>query len=193
MELGLLKAKEPEALEKLRVTIAGSEYTVDVGSDIWGRAVALVSEVRNGRRVFTALFYGIGRGLQRALQMKLPAMTSDILLIDEIENSLHPELAGEVAASLAQSVGEGKQIIATTQSLEMATMLASAALDGEVTSDRDELLERLVGCHETRMPLSLVVLNREGREVRSLILEGCEAARHIAGMRDPRLSYRLLA
>ena len=135
--------------------------------------------------------------MQYLLQLSL----ADIMLVDEIESAMHPELLEVIAAKTAEAARRGKQFIITTQSLEAARMLAAAL----VTQDRaawrspSRLLEEVrrvcadpSGEEELEKLLALIVLDRDGDSLKSMRLTGCEALSHIAGTRDVRLSYTLL-
>ena len=188
--IGKLKQKDPDMLDKLVIELSDISYKVDLGSDPWYEMVALIREAI-GKPV---VFYSIGRGLQRAFQLLLLLKLSDVIIVDEIENSMHPELLKEVASNLARVAGD-KQVIATTQSAEAAVMLASAVLDPDnPSSDRDKLasIAEEYCSRNPNPPLSLVVLRRKGSRISSMTLKGCDAVLHIAGTTDPRLSYRYI-
>ncbi|MEB3772426.1 MAG: ATP-binding protein [Desulfurococcales archaeon] len=188
--IGILKQKIPDAVDELSIKLSETEYKVDLGSDPWNEMVTLIREV--GRK--PVVFYSIGRGLQRAFQLLVLSKLSDVVIIDEVESAMHPELLKEVASNLARIAGD-KQIIATTQSAEAAVMLASAVLDPDnPSSDRDKLASIAEEyCSRDPNPhLSLVVLRRKGSMLSSMTLKGCDAVLHIAGTTDPRLSYRYI-
>lgn len=194
--IGRLKREKPGLLEDFSIRLDGAEYKVDLGSDPWNQMVALVSE-NSGVPI---AFYSIGRGLQRAFQILLLSHVSNILLVDEIESSMHPQLLSQVAVGLAEASRQ-RQVIVTSQSLEAATMLALAILgEKEPTGDRERLssaLDKHCGSDGSGHPelderISLVITRRLGSEVKSLTLHGCDALTQIAGSRDARLSYRIL-
>ncbi len=186
--LGTLKRRRPSSLEKLTITIGESRYKIDIAADEWHRLAAYI--VEDGR-AFS--FYSAGRGLQRAFQMFTLLELYDTVLIDEIENSMHPELLDEVAKRLAAYASQ-RQIVATTQSLEAARILA-ARLTGlrngrlhdvypvECSGDVEERAEKL---------LNLLILRRIGRTIHTVRLRGCSALSHILGTDDVRLSYTLI-
>lgn len=70
--------------------------------------------------------YVMGRGLLKRELIKLALMSSDILLIDEIEDSLHPDLVMEVLNDIKRE--KGVQVIFTTHVNEVVKM-AGKVLD----------------------------------------------------------------
>ena len=64
--------------------------------------------------------YVTGRGLLKRELIKLALMSSDILLIDEIEDSLHPDLIKEILNGIKRE--EKVQVIFTTNSNEVIKM-----------------------------------------------------------------------
>jgi AAA15 family ATPase/GTPase len=73
--------------------------------------------------------YVIGRGLLKRELIKLALMSSDILLIDEIEDSLHPDLVMEVLNDIKRE--EGVQVIFTTHVNEVVKMAGKVLNDSE--------------------------------------------------------------
>lgn len=73
--------------------------------------------------------YVMGRGLLKRELIKLALMSSDILLIDEIEDSLHPDLVMEVLNDIKQK--EGVQVIFTTHVNEVVKMAGKVLNDSE--------------------------------------------------------------
>lgn len=73
--------------------------------------------------------YVIGRGLLKRELIKLALMSSDILLIDEIEDSLHPDLVMEVLNDIKRE--EGVQVIFTTHVNEVVKMAGKVLDDSE--------------------------------------------------------------
>ena len=188
--IGNMKQKDPDTLEKMVIELSDASYRVDLGSDPWNEMVALIREA--GRK--PVVFYSIGRGLQRAFQLLVLSKLSDMVIIDEVESAMHPELLREVASNLAR-IARDKQIIATTHSAEVAVMLASAVLDPDnPTGDRDKLasIAQEYCSRNPNPPLNLVILRRKGSTISSMTLKGCDAVLHIAGTTDPRLSYRFI-
>jgi len=191
--IGYLKQREPDEIEELTITLEGRKYTVDLGTDPWNEMVALIRE----ESTTPTNFYSIGKGLQRAFQILVLSKVSDIIAVDEVESAMHPELLRKIAVSLAE-ITRGKQAIAITQSMEATTMMASAIVNPEkTTGDREELRE-IIGeyCLEEdpdiRNRISLTVLDKHENTINSIHLKGCDALTHIAGSKDPRLSYRYL-
>jgi len=73
--------------------------------------------------------YVMGRGLLKRELIKLALMSSDILLIDEIEDSLHPDLVMEVLNDIKRE--EGVQVIFTTHVNEVVKMAGKVLNDSE--------------------------------------------------------------
>jgi AAA15 family ATPase/GTPase len=73
--------------------------------------------------------YVMGRGLLKRELIKLALMSSDILLIDEIEDSLHPDLVMEVLNDIKRE--EGVQVIFTTHVNEVVKMAGKVLDDSE--------------------------------------------------------------
>jgi len=73
--------------------------------------------------------YVMGRGLLKRELIKLALMSSDILLIDEIEDSLHPDLVTEVLNDIKRE--EGVQVIFTTHVNEVVKMAGKVLNDSE--------------------------------------------------------------
>jgi len=73
--------------------------------------------------------YVMGRGLLKRELIKLALMSSDILLIDEIEDSFHPDLVMEVLNDIKQE--EGVQVIFTTHVNEVVKMAGKVLNDSE--------------------------------------------------------------
>ncbi|AWR94060.1 AAA family ATPase [Acidianus brierleyi] len=73
--------------------------------------------------------YVMGRGLLKRELIELALMSSDILLIDEIENSLHPDLVMEVLNDIKRE--EGVQVIFTTHVNEVVKMAGKVLNDSE--------------------------------------------------------------
>ncbi|BES81068.1 hypothetical protein PABY_06350 [Pyrodictium abyssi] len=200
MVIGRLK-REQESLEALTLEIAGRRFKVDLASDDWDQMAAYVVEDAGQERPRKVIFYSVGRGLQRGLQYLLLLSLADIILVDEIESAMHPELLEAIAARTAEAARRGKQFVITTQSLEAARMLAAALVTRDRAAWRSParlLEESRRACtepdseDELERLLALVVLDRDGDSLRSMRLAGCEALSHIAGSRDVRLSYTLL-
>jgi len=74
--------------------------------------------------------YVMGRGLLKRELIKLALMSSDILLIDEIEDSLHPDLVMEVLNDIKRE--KGVQVIFTTHVNEVVKMAGKVLNDSEV-------------------------------------------------------------
>nr|WP_011225225.1 AAA family ATPase [Sulfolobus islandicus]CAG38268.1 hypothetical protein [Sulfolobus islandicus] len=72
--------------------------------------------------------YVMGRGLLKRELIRLALMSSNILLIDEIENSLHPDLVMEVLKDIKDE--ENTQVIFTTHVNEVIKM-AGKVFDNE--------------------------------------------------------------
>jgi energy-coupling factor transporter ATP-binding protein EcfA2 len=70
---------------------------------------------------------GVAAGLQ--LAMELAASTADVLLVEEPEVHQHPSSMRALARVLVAAVKSEKQVIVTTQSLEMIDLLVAAAGD----------------------------------------------------------------
>jgi AAA15 family ATPase/GTPase len=77
----------------------------------------------------TVPVYVMGRGLLKRELIKLALMSSDILLIDEIEDSLHPDLVMEVLNDMKRE--EGVQVIFTTHVNEVVKMAGKVLNDSE--------------------------------------------------------------
>jgi len=73
--------------------------------------------------------YVMGRGLLKRELIKLALMSSDILLIDEIEDSLHPDLVMEVLNDIKRE--KGVQVIFTTHVNEVVKMAGKVLNDSE--------------------------------------------------------------
>jgi Predicted ATPases len=73
--------------------------------------------------------YVMGRGFLKRELIKLALMSSDILLIDEIEDSLHPDLVMEVLNDIKRE--EGVQVIFTTHVNEVVKMAGKVLNDSE--------------------------------------------------------------
>lgn len=73
--------------------------------------------------------YVMGRGLLKRELIKLALTSSDILLIDEIEDSLHPDLVMEVLNDIKRE--EGVQVIFTTHVNEVVKMAGKVLNDSE--------------------------------------------------------------
>jgi len=73
--------------------------------------------------------YVMGRGLLKRELIKLALTSSDILLIDEIEDSLHPDLLMEVLNDIKRE--EGVQVIFTTHVNEVVKMAGKLFNDSE--------------------------------------------------------------
>ena len=177
------------------VRIDSDVYTADVASDDWGRLTAYVME--RGQPV---TFYAVGRGLQRALIMLAAIEYSDVVMIDEIESAMHPELLAAMAERVAEAVRESKQIIVTTQSLEAARFLAAAIIgvprsDWRQPAKLIEALERV--CSEEHasesLGISLISLRRSQNRIESITLHDCHALREIIAGEDIRPLYTLTA
>lgn len=74
--------------------------------------------------------YVMGRGLLKRELIELALMSSDILLIDEIEDSLHPDLVMEVLNDIKRE--KGVQVIFTTHVNEVVKMAGKVLNDSEV-------------------------------------------------------------
>jgi len=184
--LGKLKRSKPLIFEKLAIRIGSGSYRVELAADDWDRLAAYI--VEEDRSIS---FYSAGRGLQRAFQMLTLLELYDVVLIDEVENSMHPELLEEVASRLAE-YSRRRQIVVTTQSLEAARILAAKVAG----IPRPRMLEP-VACstemeEELEQLLNLLVLNRSGNRIASALLRGCSALSHILSTPDVRLSYTLV-
>jgi AAA15 family ATPase/GTPase len=73
--------------------------------------------------------YVMGRGLLKRELIKLALMSSDILLIDEIEDSLHPDLVMEVLNDIKRE--KEVQVIFTTHVNEVVKMAGKVLDDSE--------------------------------------------------------------
>lgn len=73
--------------------------------------------------------YVMGRGLLKRELIELALMSSDILLIDEIEDSLHPDLVMEVLNDIKRE--KGVQVIFTTHVNEVVKMAGKVLDDSE--------------------------------------------------------------
>lgn len=73
--------------------------------------------------------YVMGRGLLKRELIELALMSSDILLIDEIEDSLHPDLVMEVLNDIKRE--KGVQVIFTTHVNEVVKMAGKVLNDSE--------------------------------------------------------------
>jgi len=73
--------------------------------------------------------YVTGRGILKTELIKLALMSSDILLIDEIEDSLHPDLVMEVLNDIKRK--EGVQVIFTTNVNEIIKRAGKVLNDSE--------------------------------------------------------------
>lgn len=186
--VGYLKRARSSSLEKLIVKLGNTTYKVDVAADPWNSIVSVIYE--KGRET-PVMFYGLGRGLQRVFQILVALEVSDIVLIDEIESAMHPELLAFLVNKIAEAVDKGKQLIVTTQSQEAATMLISALISRKPSADRAALLEAIDRC-EVNDKLAIITLAKEENNIRSLTLKGCTAVHQVATSTDPRLSYILI-
>ena len=189
--IGTLKRTNPELVDNVTINFGNDYYKLDLGVDAWNRAVVLVK--RNNEE--TSVFYSIGRGVQRAFQIMFATLISDIVLIDEIESAMHPELMIELSSKLIKSMKD-KQVILASQSIEAATTLASAVIDPErATTSRYRLSQLSKNCSNDllKVPIRLIILSRRGNELVYMAFDGCDAIGYIAGSRDPRLSFVLLS
>ncbi len=198
--VGKLKREKPEVLEKLTIQFCNKKFKVDVASDEWDMLSAYITEYNNGDPPTNVSFYSIGRGLQRALLLRLQQELSDIILIDEIESAMHPELLEEISLWVAEAIDKDKQIILTTQSLEAARFLIAAITKADKTIWRIpyKLASYISGrCSEDTFSstiakkLSLIILRNDAGRLNSIKLEGCEALQYILGSEDIRMSYVL--
>ena len=193
--------REQGSLDAFTIELAGRRFRVDLAGDDWDEMAAYVVEEGGQGKPEMVVFYSVGRGLQRGLQYLLQLSTADIVLVDEIESAMHPELLEVVAAKTAEAVKNGKQVVVTTQSLEAARMLAAALVTSDTQAWRSPprlLEETRHTCTDPEAEenlehlLALIVTDRQGSNIRSLRLTGCSALSHIAGSRDIRLSYTLI-
>ncbi len=189
--LGELKAREPRRLDEFAISAGGVTYRLDVASDEWG-GVAVYAVEDGGRPV---VFYSLARGIQRALQLLVQLRLSSVVFVDELEAAMHPELLETVAGLIAGHVEEGRQVILATHSLEAVYMLVAALL-GDVKAWRkpEKLHEMLEEAEEERLErlYAIHILGREGGEVRVTTLRGKSGVAYTLGVRDPRLSYRVV-
>ncbi len=178
------------------VNINGKQYTVDVASDEWGRITAYVKEDDT-----LVNFYAAGRGLQRALIMKTALASSDIILVDEVESAMHPELLMEIASSIAIAVENGKQVIVTTQSHEATRFLVAALLSIDrklwripykITEYVNKVCSNPEYAKKLTETIAVISLNRVKDTIRSITITGCEACEEIVVSEDVRLLYTLV-
>ena len=189
--IGALKRTNPKLVDSITVNFGDDSYRLDLGVDALNRAVVLVKRNNNE----TSVFYSIGRGLQRTFQILFMTLISDIILVDEIESAMHPELMTELSSKLVKYM-EGKQVILTSQSIEAITALASAVIDpNNVTSNRFKLSQASRDCSDNKLkvPIRLIILTRRDNYIVYMAYDGCDAIDYIAGSRDPRLSFVLLS
>ena len=182
--IGHLKRQNPELVDEITINLSEGSYKLDLSIDAWNRAVVIVKH----RDREASIFYSVGRGLQRAFQILFLTLVNDILLIDEIESAMHPELLRQVSSNLVKVMG-GRQVIATSQSLEAATALASAVINPErATTDRYMLLEMAEHCRDPSLtiPLRVLELARVADRLKYMAYDGCEAVWHVAGAGKPR-------
>ncbi len=170
------------------IELDGVRYRVDVAADEWGRLAAYVLE--DGEMV---PFYSVGRGLQRALVMLAMLEYAELVLIDEVESAMHPELLAQVAERVAHAARRGKQILVTTQSLEAARFLAAAMLGAPREEWRrpETLLARLAESEPVEA-FSVIILSRRGGELNTVKLEGAEAIEEVIRGEDVRMLYTLV-
>lgn len=171
------------------IQLDGTHYSMDVASDEWGKLAAFVRE----NEEFVS-FYTVGRGLQRALIMLASLEYADIVLVDEIESAMHPKLLAQAADHIARAVlSKEKTVIVTTQSLEAARFLAAAYMGAptDTWTNPIKLAEHLEATSVDKR-FSLVVLERKGRELKSLTLHGHKALEEIVYGEDVRLLYTLV-
>ncbi len=173
------------------IIVDGKRYTIDIASDEWGSLATYVRE--DGGPLVS--FYSVGRGLQRALIITAALEYADIVLIDEIESAMHPELLAEVARRVANAALRGKQVIITTQSLEAARFLAAALLNLPSKAWRrpEELIQALDKAEPKSLEaLSVVVIDRDGQVLRAVTLRGPDAFDEIIRGEDVRMLYTLM-
>ncbi len=195
--VGRAKREESPVWRVLKkgIRIGETTYTVDVAADEWGRLAAYVIE-HAGDNTEIVPFYTVGRGLQRALLILSMLEYADLVLIDEVESAMHPELLTLVAQSIARAVKGGRQVIVTTQSLEAARFLAAAMLEAPPSEWRrpEALLTRLgkERGEDLAARFSLIVLSKHGRNLRAVRFEGVEAIEEVVRGEDIRMLYTLL-
>ncbi|UXD22594.1 hypothetical protein IPA_06550 [Ignicoccus pacificus DSM 13166] len=183
--IGTLKRKNPDILQKFIISIGDKKYSIDLATDEWDEALVMVVEKD---KLYP--FYSIGKGLQRAFQIMIFGALYDLLLIDEIESSMHPELLAHISLYITELAKE-RQIIVTTQSLEASMFLASAALGLKPTTDREHILEKLEETAEEPL-FNLIIIDTYDGRMKSATLSGKSAIRKLVGMDDVRLSYKFL-
>lgn len=199
---GAIKRDRPDLLEKITLSLWDKRFRVEVAADDWDRLAAYVVEEKgdNGKMVS---FYSIGRGLQRALLLLLLLQTSQVVIVDEIESAMHPELLAHVAMEIRRAVDVGKQVITTTQSLEAARFMAASMLidtgntkllrrPGELASLVQEKCGETGDAEAMTGKLNLIITDIENNKLNTMTLKGCDAASYILGTEDVRLSYTLL-
>jgi len=198
--IGRIKRENPDIFRKLEINVSGKVFKPDIASDEWDMLSAYILESDGESRNIS--FYSIGRGLQRALLLLLQLELSNIILIDEIESAMHPELLEEVVYWIVNAVNSGKQVILTTQSLEAARVLVGAISGVEKSLWRrvhklSTIIPRLCSSEEfskqVRDKLSLIILRNIGGKLESLKMDGCSAIQYIIGTEDVRMSYTLIS
>ena len=175
--LEYLRDHNPNSL--VTIKLGRKEYGLKLGTDEFGDPLAFV---KHGNELIP--FYSVGKGLQRAFQILMSGMLYDILMIDVIENAMHPELLAQVVENLV-NLAKDKQIILTTQSLEAAFMLASSFLGLKPTTDREAILHKIEEQGDLE-GFNLVITDVRDGKLLSATLRGKIALRRIAGSEDVR-------
>ena len=109
-----------EKIYNIMVRRIGGESVFELSADEYGRFTLYHDKLP---------VYVMGRGLLKRELIRLALMSSNIILIDEIESSLHPNLVMEVLNDIKRE--EGVQVIFTTHLNEVVKMA------GRVLNDID--------------------------------------------------------
>lgn len=198
--LGNIKRENPDLLDKLTIKIGSKSFKVDVASDEWDMLSAYLLEKHDGKQ-FNVSFYSTGRGLQRSLLLRAQLFFSDIILIDEIESAMHPELLLDNSYVIIDGVvHNNKQVILTTQSLEAARFLVAALLGADKRDARNmyrlyELAKQKCNNEEYNSLgnlASLIILRNDSGIIKSMKYDGCDAVNYILGSEDVRMAYVLV-
>jgi len=110
----------PEKIYSIMERKIGGETGFELSTDEYGRFTLHYDKLP---------VYVMGRGTLKRELIRLALMSSDIILIDEIESSLHPDLVMETLNDIKRN--EGVQVIFTTHLNEVVRMAGRVFNDSE--------------------------------------------------------------
>lgn len=158
------KEKITQLLKIFDQDIVGFELVQDLE-----RGIAI--EYINHKKLGLVPLYTFGDGLKRVMKLasSIVQARDGILLIDEIETSMHVSILPEVGRWIAKACKEfNVQIIATTHSLEALSMMAAAMVedvDQELVVYKIERYKKFYGKRYSEEQMDDIV-NRQGLDVR---------------------------